>query len=121
MKEILFYVKIWEIINEGENMNLIRGWGFISSLTLYALIFFFFPIIFGNTPVNLFDLGSRDGISNLFINLISYGIIVIIIAFIPSLFIVNKKNWLRVNLIGTVVAIILFLIISTLYLAIFWR
>lgn len=112
-------LKFRKIVWEGEIMHLISDRGFIVSITLYVLLFFFFSFFFGNTPVNLLGLDNGNGISNLFINLISYGFTVILISLIPSLFIRKKKKWLRGNLIGTVVAILLSLIIVPLYLIIF--
>ncbi|MBM7603062.1 hypothetical protein JOC75_001032 [Metabacillus crassostreae] len=101
-------------------MNLFWWRGCISSIIIYVLIFFFFPIVFGNTPLNLLNLGSRNGASNFLINIISFGFIVIIIAFISSVFITNKKSWLKGNLIGTVIDITFFLIISPIYMVIFF-
>jgi hypothetical protein len=108
-----------ETVNEGVYMVLIKG--VLTSITFYVLLFIFFDYIFGETPVNLLGMDGRSGISNLIINLFSYGIIVFTIALIVSLFLDNRRKWLISNMIGIVVAIFLSFISLSLYLAVFWR
>jgi hypothetical protein len=117
--KVPIYVKIKETINEGVYMVLIKG--ILTSITLYVLLFIFFDYIFGETPVNLLGMDGHSGISNLFINLFSYGIIVFTIALIVSIFLDIRRNWLISNIIGIVVAIFLSFISLFLYLAVFWR
>lgn len=95
--------------------------GSLVAAMLLLLIFLFFPILFGETPVNLLGLGGRNGSFNLIINILSYSIITLLITTIVSFGASDQRKRLISNLIGICVSSLSILAYILIYLTIFWR
>ncbi len=92
----------------------------LSSLTL-IINFYLFPLVFGETPVNLLGMGSVSGHKNYFINLFSYIVINTVILCFITLFAKEKIKWILGFVFGTCIIAVLFTVFIFSYFEIFWR
>jgi hypothetical protein len=84
--------------------------GFIVCVVIYVLTFQYSYLIFGETPVNILGLGSRNGGWNLLINLMTYAGISLFFVTIIGVFIVKNKRWIFQGIIGCVVSVTMTLV-----------
>lgn len=95
--------------------------GFLVGSFTLLMTFFSFPVVFGETPVNVMNLGSTNGEKNYLINILSYMVIGIIISIGIGIFSSEKLKWIKgaIRGIGTTLLLITILLFS--YFEIFWR
>lgn len=108
------------MINISFKLNTVKL-GFIIGALTFILTVFIFPLVFGETPVNILKLGSRVGEKNYLINITSYILISIGISMAISVISKKKLKWIKGVIFGTVITALLVTIYIVLYFEIFWR
>ncbi|MCX7841594.1 MAG: hypothetical protein N2489_00780 [Clostridia bacterium] len=101
-----------------ENISL-KG-SLAGAAALFAM-FHLFPGAFGETPVNLFGLGSVNGYKNYFINILSYSLINVVIFGIISLFVKERVKCILSFAFGTCLMAVMLTVFIFFYFEIFWR
>jgi len=92
----------------------------VGSLTL-IIIFLLFPVVFGDTPVNLLRLGSVSGERNYYINLFSFLLITTVLYGVTCLFIKEKVKWIVGGIFGICITALLLTVFIFSYFEIFWK
>jgi hypothetical protein len=84
------------------------------SFLFHSFIHWFFPYIFGETPLKIMKLGTGDGSKNYIINLVSYTVITLVPISLIALVVKHKVKWVNGAVIGTLISIALNVLVVSL-------
>ncbi|MBH1941966.1 hypothetical protein I5677_13780 [Mobilitalea sibirica] len=87
--------------------KVIRNVSFLCGIMIYSLIHWTFPLIFGETPVNILRFDSPVGLRNYTINVFSYFILTLLVIIILIVLQHKKMRSFLESLLGIVVSIIM--------------
>ncbi|ASS73675.1 hypothetical protein CIG75_00910 [Tumebacillus algifaecis] len=79
---------------------------FLLALLVFIAIYIGFPILFGETPVNVLYISSSSGIKNLVLNLLFYSLLTITISTLPAVFLKNRVIWFQSVITGLALSLI---------------
>lgn len=88
--------------------------GFLLGLVLFVATYIGFPILFGETPVNVLNISSTNGLKNLILNLLFYSLITLGLSTLPVFFLPNRARWYKFVIFGVCLSFLLSILFSLL-------